>query len=204
MIGYLVLPSWEHRRTRALLADLLDVQRRLADAILREQQPSSNDESRSIDNARDDAWKLRTMVEASIDRTRREPHRPHTIGAGRAVRILATSQRFALANLAVETALETQRSIKIPELRAFADALDATMAELAAALRESRPARLDGRLTAIETQLESDIAQTQDPARRYVIERLLGYAEATTRIARLVGVSRPASPFDSAQGDTGA
>jgi hypothetical protein len=194
MIGYLVLPTWEHRRTRALLADLLEVQRRLAGAILREQQPPSDAERRSIDTARDDAWKLRTMVESSIDRTRREPHRPHTIGAGRAVRILAASQRFALANLAVETALETQRSIEIPELHSLAAALDATMAELAAALRESRPARLDGRLAAIAAQLERDIAQTEDPARRYVIERLLAYAEATDRIARLVGMSRPVSP----------
>ena len=46
MIGYLTLPTWERKRTRALLADLLDAQRALADAILRAYAAPS-DEARS-------------------------------------------------------------------------------------------------------------------------------------------------------------
>lgn len=176
MIGYLTLPTWERKRTRALLADLLDAQRRLAVAILRAYVTPSSDARKAIDEARTGAWQVRTTVEASIDRTRHEPHRHHTIGAGRALRILAATQRFALASLALESTLETQRSDGVDgEVAAFTDALDGEMSELAQALRESRRARRDDRFAALSQRLESE---------------LRAYADATTRVARLVGVEK--------------
>lgn len=187
MIGYLVLPSWERKRTRALLADLLEAQRSLAAAILHAYAAPSSEARTAIDAARTKAWKVRTTVEASIDRTRHEPHRHHTIGPGRALRVLSATQRFALASLALETALETQRPTAFPGLTAFADALDAEIAELAAALRESRRAHSDERLQAAMARLEMELASARDPERRFVLERLRAYGEAAMRIARLVG-----------------
>ncbi len=193
MIGYVVMPTWEHKRTRALLADLLDAQRRLAGVILRAYATPSGDARTAIEQARTQVWKMRTQVEASIDRSRHEPHRHHTIGPARALRILAATQRFGLANLALETALETQRRVELAALAAFADALDAEMAELAAALRESRRARRDDRLRATMEQLETELGAERDPEHRFILERLRDYREATTRIAHLVGVERNAS-----------
>src|SRR5581483_11584859 len=140
-----------------------------------------------IEEARTEAWKIRTTVEESIDRTRNEPRRAHTIGAGRALRILAATQRFGLANLALETAIETKQYASISQLPEFAGALDAAMAELSAALRESRSARLDDRLAAMTAGFEQELARTRDPARRLILERAIAYGQAAFGIARLVG-----------------
>lgn len=201
IIGYLALPSWEHKRTRALLADLLDAQRRFASLMLRQYAAPENDLRGEIENARTNLWQVRTTAESSIDRTRREPRRPHTIGAGRALRLLAATQRFALANLALEAAIETQRDAKIPELPQFAAALDAELAELAAALRESRRAHIDDRLAVMMAQFQQELAQTHDPARRFRLERMIAYGDAAAHIARFVGGASAA--LRHAQGDTG-
>jgi uncharacterized membrane protein YccC len=199
MIGYVMLPSWEHKRTRALLADLLDAQRRLAGAILRAYAAPSDEAHATIERARTRTWKIRTRVEASIDRSRHEPQRAHTIGPARALRILAATQRFGLANLALETALETQSHVQLAGLPALAEALDAEMAELAAALRESRRARDDGRLRAALNRLETEAGAKPEPETRLILGRLRDYYEATSRIAHLAGVERSASDH-SAEG----
>jgi uncharacterized membrane protein YccC len=192
MIGYLTLPSWEHKRTRALLADLLDAQRRLAGFVLRAYAKPSSETRRAIEEARTDVWKIRTQVEASIDRSRHEPHRRHTIDAGRALAILAATQRFGLANLALESALDTTRVDVSDVIEVLAGTLDAEMAELARSLRESRRARNLERLQAASTKLDAALDVERDPGRRFVLERLRAYAEATLRLARLVGIARQA------------
>ena len=74
MVGYLVLPSWERQRTRALLADLIEAQRDVAAAILDAYAKPSPDRKRAIARARNAAWQARTAVESSIDRSRQEPN----------------------------------------------------------------------------------------------------------------------------------
>ena len=193
MIGYLTLPTWERRRTRALLADLLDAQRALADAILRAYVTPSEEALQRIERARTEAWRIRTTVESSIDRSRHEPHRIHTIAVGRALRILAVTQRFALANLALESALGTPLP---PEcagaLVGFADALDERMAELAAALRESRRAATEVHLAAALSKAETELPTQQCPNAQFIIERLQAYGDSAARMARLVGAPKAA------------
>jgi uncharacterized membrane protein YccC len=188
MLGYLALPSWERKRTRALLADLIAAQSRLADAILHAYANPSEGARDAIERKQATIWKIRTTVEASIDRTRREPYKPHTIGAARALRILAASQRFALANLALETGLDTLDSIpNAGALLPFADALNARMEALAAALRESRRVGSDDSLAGAFAHLQSAL-DPSNPESRFVLDHARGYLEATTRLARLVGV----------------
>ncbi len=188
MIGYLALPTWERRRTRALLADLLDSQRDLADAILRAYATPSDDARQRIERARTDAWRVRTTVEASIDRSRHEPHRVHTIAVGRALRILAGTQRFALANLALESALGTPLPPACADaLARFADALDDRIAALAAALRGSHRATPGNALAAALAQAESDLTGQQCTDAPFIVERLRTYVDAVARVARLVG-----------------
>ncbi len=190
MVGYVALPSWERRRTRSLLADLLDAQRRLATAVLRSFEDSSPERGAAVEAARTGVWKVRTAVEASIDRTRGEPQRPHTIGAGRALRILAATQRFALASLVLEAAAETHHSRELAHaLEPFADAINAEMAELAQALRESRPPRCDARLAA-EVERVTAAIDAGDPERRFIADGVRAYAETTTRLRRLLGARR--------------
>jgi uncharacterized membrane protein YccC len=187
MLGYLALPTWQGKRTRALLADLFEAQSRLAGAILRAYAARSEDSRSAIVRARNAAWKLRTTAEAAIDRTRHEPYLRHTIGAGRALRILAATQRFALANVALETGLETLPPIPNESaFAAFADALDATMRELADALRNSRRPRLDDALSGALMRLETELDATPEMERRFIIDQARGYLEAAARLARLV------------------
>jgi len=189
MVGYLAFPSVEHKRTRALLADLLDAQRRLATAILSAYAAPSPQARAAIETGRTDVWKIRTKVEASIDRTAHEPHSPHTIGAVRALRILSASQRVGLASLALETALETMPRVTLDGLSEFTEALDRTMAELAEDLRRKKRANPDPRVQAALARLETETAGDAGGSRRFLIERLRDYAHAEARIARLVGVS---------------
>lgn len=188
MIGYLTLPTWERRRTRALLADLLDAQRELADAILRGYAAPSDEARQRVEQTRTNAWRIRTTVEASIDRSRHEPHRIHTIAVGRALRILAATQRFALANLALEGALGPPLPPACAEaLVHFAGALDDRMAELAAALRASRRAAPGDRLATALSQAETELTSQSCANARFVVERLRTYVDAAARVARLVG-----------------
>lgn len=190
MVGYLVFPTWEHRRTRALLADLLDAQGALAGSILHAYAEPSPEARRAIGARRNDIWRVRTAVEASIDRTRQEPQRRHTIGAGRALRVLAATQRLGLASLALESVLETQRPAPLTGLSEFAAALDAEMTELSQALRASRRPGNDGRLRAAAEALQTDPADAHDSERVFIAGRLRDIAEATARIARLIGAAR--------------
>ncbi len=188
MIGYLALPTWERKRTRALLADLLDAQRDLADAILRAYAAPSDEARQRIERARTDAWRIRTTVEASIDRSRHEPHRVHTIAVGRALRILAATQRFALANLALESALGTPLPPACAgALARFADALDDRIAALAMSLRGSHRATPGNALAAALAQAESDLTGQQCTDAPFIVERLRTYVDAVTRVSRLVG-----------------
>lgn len=174
MIGYLVMPTWERKRTRALLADLLEAQRALAGAILRAYCTPGADGREEIERARTAVWQARTTVEASIDRSRHEPQSPHSIAVGRALRILAVTQRIGLATLALESGLGSY-SADATTLGAFAQTFDARMAELAGALRESRRASSDARL-------RSTLAEVN--AATFILERLRVYADATDKLAR--------------------
>jgi hypothetical protein len=87
-----------------------------------------------------------------------------------------------LANLALETALDGETPARDGSaLAPFAQALDDQLIELAHALRESRRARVDPRL-----------APSLAPLDGYMLDRAAAYAEAVTRIARLIGVRKAA------------
>ncbi|HEY2475939.1 MAG TPA: FUSC family protein [Candidatus Cybelea sp.] len=185
MVGYLVMPTWEHRRTRALLADLLDAQRALILAILRAYTSPSQESHAEIERARTAVWKARTTAEASIDRTSHEPRRPHSISVGRALRILSVTQRIGLATLGLEIGIDELRADPDAHgLSAFAGAFDQRMSQLAGALRESRGAKRDDCLSAAFAQVD---------APPFITDRLRTYVDATSRLAHLVGPNRTAT-----------
>jgi uncharacterized membrane protein YccC len=187
MLGFLTFPTWERKRARGHLADLLDAQRRLAVTILHAYADPSQDSLKAIAAARTAVWRVRTAVETSIERLRHEPQRPHAIGPARALRLLAASQRFALASLALETALETKRPVRgIVPLAEFAAVLDSRMAELARATRDSQRVVRDGRLRTALERLESELDEPDATESRFILDRARAYVDAVTRITRLV------------------
>ncbi|MFZ1017134.1 MAG: hypothetical protein WAN39_04595, partial [Candidatus Cybelea sp.] len=186
MVGYLVMPTWEHRRTRQLLGDLLDAQRALLVAILQAYAAPTDEAHAKIEQTRTAVWKARTTAEASIDRTRHEPRRPHTISVERALRILAVTQRIGLSTLALESGLDlamTQEQTR--SLSIFAEKADKRAAELAAALRTARRTPPDDRLKA---------ALSEVSAPPFIADRLRAYVDSLARLSRLVGAQRPSVP----------
>jgi uncharacterized membrane protein YccC len=188
MIGYLVLPSWEGKRTRALLADLVEAQRDLSTVILEAYAKRTPESNAAMARARNAAWRARTAVEASVDRSQQEPNRPHTIGPGRALRILAATQRFGLANLALETAIDAPLDEAFRSaIGAFSRALSDRMGELADALHEARRITEPDRLPAALAKIDAMLSPASSPAKRFVADRLGTYVDATSAIARLIG-----------------
>lgn len=193
MVGYLVLPSWERKRTRAMLADLIEAQRKVAVTILTAYAKPSPESKAAIARARNAVWQARTAVEASIDRSRQEPERRHTIGPGRALRILAITQRFGLANLALETAIDAPLDATFRRsMGEFSTALGERMDRLAGALRAH------GRLTAKDPMpaalatFDGTLSPASSPAERFIAERLHAYVDALSGMARLIGHTRRA------------
>ncbi len=188
MLGYLAMPSWENRRTRALLADLIEAQRDVAVAILNAYRQPSAASKAAMARARNRAWQARTAVETSLDRSRQEPNRPHTIGPGRALRILAATQRFGLANLALETAIDAPLSPGFRDaVGQVAEPLSRRMNELATALRSPKSAIED---TPAPPGIENLVSPGSTTQERFVAERLRTYVEATNAIARLIGYAK--------------
>ena len=182
MVGYLVMPTWEHRRTRQLLADLLDAQRALLVAILQAYAAPTDEARAEIERTRTAVWKARTTAEASIDRTGHEPRRPHTISVERALRILAVTQRIGLSTLGLESGFdlpitrEQARSLSI-----FAEEANKRAAELAAALRVGRRMPPDDRL-------KSALSEVSAPP--FIADRLRAYVEFVSAALAISG--RPA------------
>lgn len=188
MLGYLALPSWEHHHTRPLLADLLDAQCALAAAILQAIATPSDRSKAEIGRARNVAWQARTAAEASIDRSRQEPKRHHSIGLGRAVRILAATQRLGLANLALESAIDAPLDAQFRgAVGAYGEALEGRLHELAVMLRDSRPlSEVDPLPAALEKVATLTPAECS-PAERFVAERLRTYVDVESSISRFLG-----------------
>ena len=186
MAGYLVLPTWERKPHAPSLADLLDAQRALLVAILQAYAAPTDDARARIERARTAVWKARTTAEASIDRTRHEPRRPHTISVERALRILAVTQRIGLSTLALESGIDlamTQEQAR--SLSVFAKKADERAAKLAAALRVGRRMPADDRLKG---------ALSEVSAPPFIADRLRAYADSLARLSRLVGAHSPSVP----------
>jgi hypothetical protein len=187
MVGYLVFPSWELHRSRPILAELLDAQRAFADTLLESYiDPKSNDNA-AIAALRTRVWKLRTEVEASLERARTEPHQPHTIDIDAALEILGASQRFALSSMALESGLETMPLARpFTEFTPFRDALDRRMSEVILQLRERRAVAEDQRLDDAYRALADEFSATDDAVDRFVCAYVGGYVQSVATLARLV------------------
>jgi uncharacterized membrane protein YccC len=183
--GYLLFPTWAHRRTRPLLTDFIDAQREFAVALLGAYADSGPIDSDNLAKIRTRAWKTRTELETAIDRARAEPRQPHTIETGRALDILAATQSFALINMALESSLATMPAAQpLPGLLPLRDALDRAMREIAGALQGDRHADIDDSLADAYDRLSRNAARS-DPTHRFVIHYVGGYVNGIKALAQL-------------------
>lgn len=185
MTGYLLFPTWAHRRTRPLLADFVDAQREFAVVLLNAYADPNRAEHEDVSAIRTRAWKIRTELEAAIDRARTEPRQPHTIETDRALKLLAATQSFALINMTLESGLETMPlAPQLPALPALCDALDRAMREIGGALREKRPAACGDSLASAYDQLKQG-AETDESKSHFVLYYAGGYVQSVIALAEL-------------------
>jgi uncharacterized membrane protein YccC len=134
LIAYLVWPTWENRRIRPALADMIDAYRKYFLAML-------DEAPRIRDEVRRSARSARTNAQASLDRLRNEPHRDRRdviVAEG----IFANANRFIRAAMSLEAI--RQHSGPIPEIdsiRGFARQADENLERVVESLRDHAPPR---------------------------------------------------------------
>jgi uncharacterized membrane protein YccC len=138
LAAYAFWPTWEREIVPVRIAELIEAQRRycaleLAALI----DPALHDDG-AIRAAQLANWRARSNAEASVDRMLNEPVTPTALTVRAALGLLAASRRFGLATLTVRARLGDRQPGALPELRDLAAALDASLGEIAAALRGRR------------------------------------------------------------------
>jgi len=102
------------------------------------EDPSRLDRRR-LDRLRSTARLARSNAEAVIERMLDEPKSRRPLSRRRALGLLAALRRNALAALALHSGLEQESAAVVQGLSPLRSEIDASLAEIAAALREDRP-----------------------------------------------------------------
>jgi uncharacterized membrane protein YccC len=172
LLVYVVWPTWESRRFRPALADMLDAYRRYFLALL-DGTPRVRAEVRRT------ARSARTNTQASLDRLRNEPHRDRR-ELVIAESVFANANRFVRAAMALEAI--RQHSGGIParaEVNDFVACTDAHLLALADLLRHKTTA----------LHLPEPPLRARQQALRAALKPALGDAEAGVQAAAWIDAS---------------
>jgi len=172
LFAYLVWPTWERGRVRAVLADLLDAYRQYFLAVLR-------DDTRVRADVRAASRRARTNAQASLDRLRGEPRRDrHAVALAEG--IFANANRFLRAAMALE-AMRQNAPATAPHaaITLFAAHVDSSLRKLAAGLRSGGTAAAETGLRDVQSALERALESVAGEEERL---RALAWIEASDRI----------------------
>jgi uncharacterized membrane protein YccC len=130
LVAYLLWPTWERGRERAVLAHMLDSYRDYLAAVL-------HGDARARRETRSAARAARSAAQASMDRLRAEPARGTSLP--RAEALVAQANRLVRAALVLEAARHDSDGIPAADaVAAFAGHCTDALTEAALALREHR------------------------------------------------------------------
>jgi uncharacterized membrane protein YccC len=172
LLAYMLWPTWERGRVRAVLADLLDAYRQYFLAVLR-------DDTRVRADVRAASRRARTNAQASLDRLRGEPRRDrHTLSV--AEDVFANANRFLRAAMALEAMRQNApTTAPHPAIVPFAAQVDANLRKLAARLRSAGAAGIGAAgLRDLQTALQRTLEATGEQERL----RAIAWIEASDRI----------------------
>jgi len=177
LLAYVIWPTWERRRVRPTLADMLDAYRRYFLAVI-------EDSIRVRVDIRALARSARTNAQASLDRLRGEPR--GNVLLALAEGIFANANRFIRAAMALEAA--RQGPVQLPAraaVAAFAERVAAALAQVTESLRTGKRLVRDSGLRAQQHKLALAI----EAAAASDDERALAAAwiEASDRIVDCIG-----------------
>ncbi|MDR6289954.1 putative membrane protein YccC [Inquilinus ginsengisoli] len=186
LAAYLLWPTWERRRERPVIAAMIDAYAAYLTALLA-------GDARAQADARDAARGARVNAQATVDRLRVEPADPGQ--PARAEAIFANANRILRAGMALESALHDHGAAALAKhaaIEPFGRAIAAALAELAAALREQRPAAipfdLPARHRALADLLDpAALPETDQPVILALLEATDRMVDATEALAGVIG-----------------
>lgn len=151
LLAYLLWPTWERGRERAVLAGMLDVYRDYLVAVL-------HGDARARHDTRSAARAGRSSAQASLERLRHEPSA--SVQLAHAEALVAQANRFMRAAMSLEAARSDADAPPLPaSLKDFAGGCEDALHDCAQALHDARtPAggwRLRERQRALAAQLEA-------------------------------------------------
>ena len=139
LLAYAAWPTWAGRSAKAALAAMLDAHRAyVRDLFDSYEDPARFDSTRAA-GLRSAAQARASNAEAVIERMLDEPKSRRPLSRRRAVGLLAALRRHALAALALHSGLEQPSVTPVHGLGPLRTEIDASLAEIAAALRADRP-----------------------------------------------------------------
>jgi uncharacterized membrane protein YccC len=136
--AYLLWPAWERPGVPAMVADLIEHDRRFVAAVLRAWAEPPRADRTAIAHARVASREVRTATEAALARARAEPgSTPQRLSPGVTDEILRALREVCDGAVEVESTLGdgASTSTSTPDRLAAADAVDAALAGLAQAAR---------------------------------------------------------------------
>ncbi len=155
LVAYLIWPTWENRRIRPALADMIDAYRKYFLAVL-------GSETRVRDEVRRAARSARTNAQASLDRLRNEPRRDRrdvVVAEG----VFANANRFIRAAMSLEAIRQHAAPLPGPEIpAAFARQADENLSRIVERLRDHTvPRPSDSALRDEQENLRRQLAAVQ-------------------------------------------
>ncbi len=155
LLAYIVWPTWENRRIRPALAEMVDAYRKYFRAVL-------GDAARVRAEVRRAARSARTNAQASLDRLRNEPHRDRRDVVA-AEGIFANANRFIRAAMALEAMRQHAGPIPAPgAVAVFAQHADENLNDVVDALRQGHSARHSSALRSEQELLRKTLESSAD------------------------------------------
>jgi uncharacterized membrane protein YccC len=193
LLAYVAWPTWERRRTRAALADMLAAYADYLAALARPEQRDVHREARTA------ARTARTNAQASVERMRVEPGTPATLHE-LASTLLANGNRLARTAMAFEAMLDDDALPARDAACAFVGQAAIALHAVAAGLRQHRAPVLPD-LRAMQRALAGQLApasgrQRQDEPLARLSDRL------ADNVDTLAHISARAPRDDTAQTST--
>ena len=139
LVAYAAWPTWAGRSAKAALAAMLDAHRAYVRDLFESYEDPARFDSTRAAGLRSAARLARSNAEAVIERMLDEPKSRRAISKRRALGLLAALRRHALAALALHSGLEQASVAPVHGLGPLQSEINASLVEIASALRGDRP-----------------------------------------------------------------
>ena len=183
LCAYAFWPTWEREIVGARLADLIEAQRAFCRLLFGAFSAAQAIDQRRLHDAQLAAWRARSNAEASVDRMLNEPVAPTALTVRAALGLLAASKRLGLATLTLRARVPDPQTPPRTDLGEFADGLDQSLGEIAAALRAHRAPGALAPLRELQLAFAECVTGAADPRVRALVSETDLAVDSTNTMA---------------------